>query len=405
MTGALRTRKSLGRYAIYDQIGAGGMATVHLGRMRGALGFALTVAVKRLLPAYVKVRPFVEMFVDEARLSARVRHPNVVPIFDVVAEDRELFLVMEYVPGVTLADLLALASEKGERLPPRVATGILCGALEGLHAAHEAKSERGEPLGLVHRDVSPQNILVGADGIARVLDFGVAKAAGRVHASAEGTLKGKIQYMAPEHLAANITSRASDIYSAAVVLWEALTGRRLFQVDTMKELVEQRLLDDVEPPSKIVPDLPRAIDAIIRRATAQVPEARFATAREMSAAIEEALPGAPSEVSAWVQRVAAEELASRAAVVSAVERRTAGRVDTAIAWIGRAEITDELPSGDEPGAPSESATTVVIGEPADDDAAASMRAPLAPSKRLGTKVAIVVAVVAAIAALVVALRA
>ena len=404
MTEARRTRKSLGRYAIYDQIGAGGMATVHLGRMRGALGFALTVAVKRLLPAYVKVRPFVEMFVDEARLSARVRHPNVVPIFDVVAEDRELSLVMEYVPGVTLAHLLALANERGDRLPPRVATGIVGGALAGLHAAHEARGEGGEPLGLVHRDVSPQNILVGADGIARVLDFGVAKAAGRVHASAEGTLKGKIQYMAPEHLAANITTRASDIYSAAVVLWEALTGRRLFQVETMKELVEQRLLDDIVPPSSLVPELPPAIDAIIRRATAQVPEARFATAREMSMAIAEVLPGTPSEVSAWVQRVAADDLAARAAIVTAVERRTAGRVDTAIAWIGRAEITDELPSGDE--APMlRDATTVVIGEPAEDDAAASVRASLAPAPRRWSTLVIVVAVLAAIAALLSALRA
>src|SRR5262245_26416960 len=207
--GSVVVPRALGRYAVYDELASGGLATVHLGRMRGAVGFSLTIAVKRLHPAYACDRGFVSMFVDEARLAARVRHPNVVPIFDVVAEQGELFLVMEYVHGLTLADLLRLGRERSHRAPPGVVASVLSGALEGLHAAHEARSEHGEPLGIVHRDVSPQNILVGADGVTRVLDFGVAKAAGRLQASAEGVLKGKVPYMAPEHLSANVTSRAS----------------------------------------------------------------------------------------------------------------------------------------------------------------------------------------------------
>jgi serine/threonine-protein kinase len=320
MSGAPR---AIGRYVLHDQIGAGSMATVHLGRAAGAAGFALTVAIKRLRPEYAASRRFVEMFVDEARLSARVRHPNVVPVFDVVLDDRELYLVMEHVRGVTLAELLRLAAEQGEAMPAHVAAAIVGGALEGLHAAHEAVSERGEPLGIVHRDVSPQNILVGADGIARLLDFGVAKAEERVHASADSALKGKVQYMAPEQLAANVTSRASDVYSAAIVLWEALTGRRAFAGGSTLEAVGQMLLGDLDPPSRVALGVPRALDAVVLRAASQVPEARFPTARAMSAAIAAAIPGGAPEVSAWVQRIAARELAARSAIVARVERADA----------------------------------------------------------------------------------
>ena len=318
--GPCRKPISLGRYTLHGELAVGGTSTVHLGRMHGLVGFSLTVAIKRLLPERASIRPFVEMFIDEARISARVRHPNVVPVFDLVADDRELFLVMEYVHGVTLAELLRRAREQQETMPPRVAASIVGGALAGLHAAHEAKGERGEPLGLVHRDVSPQNLLVGADGIARALDFGVAKAMGRVHVSAGGALKGKVQYMAPECLVSDHANRASDIYSAGIVLWEALTGRKPFAGSTEIEVVGRKLLGDVDPPSRHAPGLHPGLDAIVLRAMSQVPEARFATADEMRVAIEEVLPGATSEVSAWVQRVAARELAARAAMVASAER-------------------------------------------------------------------------------------
>ncbi|APR85161.1 serine/threonine protein kinase [Minicystis rosea] len=326
--------RSIGRYVMHEPIAAGGMATVHLGRMHGAAGFAVTVAIKRLLPEHAGVRRFVEMFLDEARIAARVRHPNVVPVFDLVIEDEEVFLVMDYVHGVTLAELLRKAREQGQTLPPRVATSIVCDALEGLHAAHRATGEEGNPLGLVHRDVSPQNILVGADGVARVLDFGVARAAGRVQASTDGALKGKIQYMAPEQLAANLTSPASDIYSTAIVLWEALTGQRPFTGATEIELVGHKLADEIAPPSRFVPGLPPALDAVVRRATATIPEARFATAREMCVALEQALPGATAEVSTWTQHLAAADLAARAALVARVERM---RPEPSLAAVPRAE--------------------------------------------------------------------
>lgn len=316
--------REVGRYALGPELGAGGMAVVHLGRLRGPVGFARTVAIKRLYPTYAKDQSFVAMFVDEARMAARVHHPNVVATLDVVVEDGELSLVMEHIHGLTLAELLRLARASKQRLPPNLAAGIVAGALDGLHAAHEAKNEQGEPLNLVHRDVSPENILVGADGVARVLDFGFARAAGRMQVSTEGVLKGKVAYMAPEQLGSDKTSRQSDVYAAGVVLWEALSGKRLFQAETVGGIVGQMLLGEVDPPSQYNAAIPPDLDAVVLRALSPVPEARFASANAMVLAIEQALPiGTPREISAWMRLVAGEELDSRAALVAEVERGTA----------------------------------------------------------------------------------
>ena len=190
------------RYAIYDAIASGGMATVHLGRLIGTAGFLRTVAIKRLHSQFAHDADFTAMFLDEARLASRIQHPNVVSTLDVVMNDNELLLVMEYVRGESLSRLIRRARDRGVPLPPRVVVAIMSGALHGLHAAHEAVDEKGALLGLVHRDMSPQNVLVGTDGVARVLDFGVAKAAGRVHTTRDGDIKGKVLYMPPEQLSA-----------------------------------------------------------------------------------------------------------------------------------------------------------------------------------------------------------
>src|SRR5688572_18113877 len=183
---------------MFDEIAAGGMATVHLGRLLGSAGFARTVAIKRLHPALAKDEDFVTMLLDEARLASRIRHPHVVPTLDVIAENDEVLLVMEYVQGESLSRLMRAVRPAPVPLPIAIAVGIQM--LHGLHAAHEAKTEQGQNLHLVHRDVSPQNVLVGIDGIARVLDFGVAKAAHRAQTTREGQIKGKLSYMAPEQL-------------------------------------------------------------------------------------------------------------------------------------------------------------------------------------------------------------
>jgi len=311
--------RRVGRYALYSEIASGGMATVYLGRQRGQAGFARTVAIKRLHPQHAKEPDFVAMFLDEARLAARIRHPNVVPTLDVVATEGELFLVMEYVQGESLARLLRASRQRKESPPGRVVAAILADTLHGLHAAHEATSEKGEPLGLVHRDVSPHNILVGSDGAARVVDFGVAKASGRIQTTREGQLKGKIAYMAPEQITGSVTRR-TDVYAASVVLWEALTARRLFSGENDAAVMNQVINSKAGPPSQHVEGLDPAWDEIVLKGLEHDEELRWATAREMAMAIEARLPLArATEVASWVESLAHESLAKRAAEVTAVE--------------------------------------------------------------------------------------
>ncbi len=314
--------RRVGRYALFGAIASGGMATVYLGRQLGQAGFARTVAIKRLHPQLATEPDFVAMFLDEARLAARIRHPNVVPTLDVVATDGELFLIMDYVQGESLARLLRCSRERKELAPTRIVAAIVADVLHGLHAAHEATNERGEPLDLVHRDVSPHNILVGVDGVARLVDFGVAKAAGRLQTTREGQLKGKLAYMAPEQITGVVT-RKTDVYAASVCLWEALTSRRLFQGDNDGALLHQVLNGPVRPPSEIVPGLDPAWDPIVLRGLARDEGRRYATAREMAVDIETRLPLArATEVGVWVEALAHEKLAARAAAVEGARERS-----------------------------------------------------------------------------------
>lgn len=314
-----QTPRVLGRYALHDRIASGGMASVHLGRLLGPVGFARTVAIKRLHPEFASDPEFAAMFLDEARLVARISHPNVVPTLDVVATQGELFIVMEYVRGEALSSLVRASIKKTARIPPAMAATILSGVLHGLHAAHEAKSERGEPLRIVHRDVSPQNILVGVDGVARVLDFGVAKAAGRVHTTRDGQLKGKLAYMAPEQVRGAVT-RTTDVYAASVVLWEVLAGRNLFTGSHEGAILANVLQGCSEPPSAYADDIPSSLDAVVMRGLRIDPAERFATAREMARALESAiglLP--PSTVGEWVESLAGATLLRRSEHIAAIE--------------------------------------------------------------------------------------
>jgi serine/threonine protein kinase len=320
-------RGSLGRYALYGEIAAGGMATVHLARLLGPVGFARTVAIKRLHPHLAKDPDFVAMFLEEARLAARVRHPNVVATLDVVSDDGELFLVMEYVAGESLSRLVRKARERGERVPPRYAIGIVSGALEGLHSAHDAKSEKGQPLGLVHRDVSPQNVHVGVDGVPRLLDFGIAKATNRVQETRTDQIKGKVAYMSPEQLAKGAIDRRADVYSAAVVLWETLTGERLFKADDVPSLVYAIINEQVRLPSEIVPDLPPGIDAVVMKGLEREAENRWSSAREMAAALEKVLQPAPArEIGEWVHSIAGDALDWRQELVHRIESETSSSI-------------------------------------------------------------------------------
>jgi serine/threonine-protein kinase len=313
----------VGRYALYGKIASGGMATVYFGRLVGAAGFTRTVAIKRLHPHLAEEPDFVSMMIDEARVVARVHHPNVAQTLDVVTEGGELLIVMEYIAGESLARLLRAEGARQRHVPLNVVGSVMSGVLNGLHAAHEARSDRGQPLEIVHRDVSPHNVIVGVDGLARVIDFGVAKAAGRLQTTRQGVIKGKVPYMAPEQFAGQPTTRLADVYAAGVVLWEMLTGRRLFKAEDEPTLIAQVVAGNSEPPSRWVPDLPAEIDAVVMRALSRDPAARFATAREMADALTRAAPPAlANETGAWVEDAAKEVLAARGAQLAEIESQT-----------------------------------------------------------------------------------
>jgi eukaryotic-like serine/threonine-protein kinase len=313
----------IGRYALFDAIASGGMATVHLGRLLGAGGLGRTVAVKRLHAHFTTDHDFVTMFMDEARIVARIRHSNVVSMVDVIESTKGLFLVMEYIHGEAFSKLLRTCRMKGEQIPIPLVAAILHDVLLGVHAAHETKGEDGRLLHVVHRDVSPQNVIVGADGVARVLDFGVAKAAGRAQVTREGQIKGKLTYMAPEQIRGKVDRRA-DVFAAAVVLWEALAGRRFHEGAKDIEIVTRVVKGDFISPSAIRSEIPPELEAVVMKGLEVDPAARWPDARAMALALERTVKLATStEVSEWVERNAADVLTDRADKVLAMEKRAA----------------------------------------------------------------------------------
>jgi serine/threonine-protein kinase len=318
-------KQQVGRYAIFDEIAAGGMATVHLARLAGPVGFSRVVAVKRLHPHLLDDEDFKAMFLDEARLAARIRHPNVVPTLDVLVHDKELILVMEYVHGESLLALTRAARQKKNPIPLSIAVAIMVSVLHGLHAAHEARDEKGQPLGIVHRDISPHNILAGADGMVRVLDFGVAKALQGRSAQPDtalppGTVKGKFSYMSPETLRGEPATRQADIFSAAIVFWELVTGHKLFGAPTEQERILKVLKGNSPPPSALVPGLPVVVDKIVQRGLSPNPVDRYETADEMAAELENMLSSASQRaVGEWVTKLAHEALDRRSDLLQQIE--------------------------------------------------------------------------------------
>jgi serine/threonine-protein kinase len=296
------------------------MATVHLGRLDGAGGFSRVVAIKRLLPHLVQSGEFSEMLLNEARLAARVRHPNVVPTLDVVASKGEVLLVLEYVHGESLSALCRAQAKQRGVVPVGVAVSIVLGLLQGLHAVHEATDERGRSLGLVHRDVSPQNVMVGVDGMARVLDFGIVKALEQIEESVPNRLKGKTGYMSPEQIRGERVTRSSDIFAAGIVLWEMLTLRRFSSASTDRERIEKIMAGNYARAGSHRLDLSSTLDEIVMKALSFDAKDRYATAREFADALSRSGEGvSSSQVADWVQRLAEKALLERARLLAQVE--------------------------------------------------------------------------------------
>jgi len=328
--------RELGRYDLFDKIAAGGMASVHFGRMHGAVGFQRVVAIKRLHAHYANDAHFVDMFLDEARLAARLKHPNVIQTLDVVADESEVYIVMEFVLGESLEALMPRTD--GRPIPLPVISAIICNVLEGLHGAHEALSDTGEPLGIVHRDVSPPNVLVGEDGVARVFDFGIAKAAINTQETREGVVKGKVTYMAPEQVMGGVDRRA-DIYAVGVILWELLVARRRHageRNDALFLKLASNKMAPLRPASSLRLDAPEGIDSVIACATAWQAEHRFATAREMAMAIERVIRPAPArEVAQWLRQAAGPRVELLVDVMKRIEGDLAPRSEQSLAVLAR----------------------------------------------------------------------
>lgn len=308
-------RHRVGRYVLLEEFAAGGMATVHYGCMTGSQGFRRIVAIKRMRPGLLDEAAARETLVDEGRVAARVQHVNVVQTIDVVADGKELLLVLEYVIGESLDRLVKAAATLKQRIPRDVVAALIAGSLRGLHAAHQARGTDGMPLELVHRDVSPHNIIVDASGVPRVADFGIAKARGRLqNATQTGQLKGKLAYVAPEQIHGD-SSPASDVFSTGVVLWECLSLSRLFKGKSEAEVLTSVLQCEV-------PDIPGAdpqLLLIARTALSRLPQHRYGTALVMAEAIEATGIASPSEVAAWLRGLVSETLDARQARVRALE--------------------------------------------------------------------------------------
>jgi serine/threonine-protein kinase len=280
-----RTAQRVGRYDLVARIGGGGMANVWLARTEDD-GQVRLAAIKLMHPHLGCDPDFVRMFLDEARLAAGVQHPNVVGIHELAAEQAALFTVMDYIAGDSLAAVQATAVALKRAIPKRIVMRVMIDTLRGLHAAHEACDEHGAPLNLVHRDVSPQNILVGVDGMSRLTDFGIARAQGRLAVTLPGMLKGKLPFMAPEHIEGRPLDRRADVYAAAVTLWENLALRRLFPQRTSFE--EARLTAATTPyrsAAQFSPAVTPRLDAVLARGLAPDPDARFASAAEFADAL------------------------------------------------------------------------------------------------------------------------
>lgn len=309
----------LGRYEILLPIASGGMATVYLARTRGVGGFERDVAIKVTHQHLAQHPEFVADLIEEAKLTVRIRHPNVVTVLDAGEDAQGVFLAMEYVEGDSLSGLWRkTARQLGTELPLPIALRILCDSLAGLHAAHELKDEDGSPAMLVHRDFSPQNVLIGTDGTARLTDFGIAKAASRLSHTHSGSVKGKVSYMAPEQIKSRPLDRRCDVWAAGVIAWELLSGRRLYPVDGEEYGVLFSIVSEPVPRLRdSAPRVPFPLDEVVAAALDQNVATRLPSALAFRSALIDASKRSGVEIAdhadvgALVERVAGASLAER----------------------------------------------------------------------------------------------
>ncbi|HWE31177.1 MAG TPA: protein kinase [Polyangia bacterium] len=318
------TTSQFGKYALQRKLAEGGMAEVFLAKQTGMEGFEKLVVVKRILPQLCSDDSFVKMFLNEARVAARLNHPNVVQIFDLGKLGDQYFIAMEYVHGEDLRAVIREATDADNRPPIGLVCRIIADMLGGLHYAHTRVGADGKPLGLVHRDVSPQNVLVTYEGSVKLVDFGIAKATRAIDAAQTqaGLLKGKYAYMSPEQARGQPVDARSDVFCVGVLLWELATWQRLFKRPTEMSTLMAVAEEPIRAPSTVEPSLPPDLDRLIVKALARTPDQRFASAQELRAALENLIRTSGWEadtlaLSSYMRELFAKKLRQQAADVAA----------------------------------------------------------------------------------------
>ena len=314
--GSDQSGERFGQYTLLERIAVGGMAEVWKARMRGVEGFQKTVAIKRILPHMTDNAEFVGMFIDEAKLAAQLSHPNIVHIYDLGKMGRDYYIAMEYVDGKDLRSLLNSARRKGLLLPLGLGLLIASRLASALDYAHRKRDFEDREMGLVHRDVSPQNVLLTGDGDVKLCDFGIAKAVSKASQTQMGALKGKLQYMSPEQAWGRPVDARSDLFSLGAVLFEMVTGERLFTGESEISVLESVRQGHTRTPRQVDPSIPREVDEIVARALAIEPKDRFQSAGEMKQALEAALAAispstGPTDLALFIQRVLAPDTVGR----------------------------------------------------------------------------------------------
>jgi serine/threonine protein kinase len=277
-----------GRYVLVDRLGAGGMAEVFRALVLGPEQFQRVVVVKRILPQFSASPSFIQMFIDEARLCGRLSHPNIIQVYEFGNHDDQYFITMEYVEGKSLGHIQQRLHDRRERMPPSIAAEIARHMCRGLAYAHALTAEDGKPLGIVHRDLSPGNVIVGYNGLVKVLDFGIARVENRfrIGSTDPGCVKGKSSYLAPEQITGRTADRRADIFTVGIVLYEMLTGTRLFRGDNSTESINMIRAMHIAPPSQRNPAVPVRLDAIVMRALRRQVDERYQDATELADALE-----------------------------------------------------------------------------------------------------------------------
>lgn len=304
-----------GKYSLVARLATGGMAEIFLARLQGAARFEKLVCIKRILPHLARDKQFVAMFLDEARIAARISHPNVCQVFELGEIEGSYYIAMEYLEGVPLA-CFRRGDYRGDVPDPRLVAGIAVQACEGLHHAHQLRNSDGSVMELVHRDISPQNLFVTVDGIVKVLDFGIAKIQDATVRTSTGAVKGTYAYMAPEQLRGERVDRRTDVFALGIVMWETLMRRHLFQRDTEFLTFQAITVDPIEDVCALRPEVPAALSSVIMTALSRDREERYPTARMLGEAIASAIqPLTGSAVSEEIARAFPAELGEQAALI------------------------------------------------------------------------------------------